>query len=162
MDVVIHATKFVTKHTRGDFLHMIRSDIENGVMNTLYIYNDNIEAQEKEHIVSSAGNACIREFNIYNPEHPKPFSAGISTGSRIRGGFKVLNDENNMYIDKAFDIIEEIICKYDIKQIFYSTDNDDGLLGMSIFKVGLDVRQYITSKMAVLSMYDIVVETKGG
>jgi hypothetical protein len=128
MDVIIHATQYICRGARGDFLHMIRQDITHGITDTLYIYNDNIEAQIKKHILSSAGNACIREFNIYNPEHPKPYSAGISTGSRTFGGFKELSNEAKKHIDDAIDIIVEIICRHDIKHIYYSCEDESSTL----------------------------------
>ena len=158
MDLILHATQYIKRKTKGDFLYMIQQDINNGVTDTLYIYNDNIEAQTKEHIISGAGNACIREFNIYNPEHPKPYSAGISTGSRLTGGFKKLTKDVKLYIDAAIDIIIEIIHKHNIKHIYYSCENKTGILGISIFKVNMNVRKYITNRLANLSIYEISIE----
>lgn len=161
MDIIVHATQFTRRNCYGDFLSMIKKDIRQRNMSTLYIYNDNVEAQIRKHTVSSGGNACIREFNMYNPEYPKPFSAGICTGSRTHGGFKSLTPENISIIDEGFARIDFIIRQHNIKHIYYSTDNENGLLGMSIFKVGLDVREYITEKLGNYSMYELSIEYQG-
>jgi len=46
--------------------------------------------------------------------------------------------------------------------VFYSTDDKSGILGMSIFKVCIEVREYITHKLANLSMLSVSIEVKGG
>lgn len=128
----------------GDFLWMINSGDYN---NCLFIFNDN----EEEHNTSNegCGNAIIRPYNKHSGN--TIYSAGIPTGCRYTfGGYSKLNKRVISVIDLAIEEIEQLLNTGHYTKIYYSVDKTDKLIGMSIFKIGEDVRKYITEKIESL------------
>ena len=138
--LIIKPIKFTGCNKEGDFSWMIKREI-----NALFIYNDNIESKNSS--TNGFGNACVREYNINgNLEVPK--SAGIPTGSYIFRGFKSLTQENKKYIDDSIDVIKTLIKTYKYSSVYYSCESPDSkLIGDSLFKVGQDVKEYITEEI---------------
>lgn len=141
---IIKPIKFTKCNTIGDFSWMIKREI-----NALFIYNDNIES--KNSTTNGLGNACVREYNL-NSNLQVPKSAGIPTGSIIFRGFRSLTPENKKYIDDSIDVIKTLIKKYKYDSIFYSCESSNSnLIGDSSFKVGQDVKEYITEQIHKLN-----------
>lgn len=131
----------------GDFHHMIQSGLYE---NALFIYNDNEEHYRRQSFYAGKGNAVIRKFNKYNPEYKdNPMSAGIPTGSFQNRGYASSTPEVKQIIDDCIEDIRQIIRCHNKKVVYYSAseDHDFPLLGTSLFKVGIDVRQYITDQL---------------
>lgn len=146
--IEIISSKFSKRGEEGDFEYMIKRDMslpEDPL--TLYIYNDNTEAYYSRGYRRGAGNAVIRHYNKYNPEMIRPFSAGIPTGSLENGGFEELGNEAINVINGSITIIKSIINDYNIKKIYYSTNDDSGILGKALFDVNDEVLFYITNKI---------------
>jgi len=159
MDIQIIASKFNQRNENGDFNYMIKNDLcANQDSHCLYIYNDNCESYYSQSYKPGGGNAIIRQYNKYNPDIVRPFSAGIPTGSFENGGFDELTPEAINVINGSMKIIEQIINDYSIKTIYYSTNDNSGLLGHSIFDVSDDVLIYITNKIKMLSINKIQIE----
>lgn len=136
----------------GDFEWMIENPEYN---NSLFIFNDNV----LDHKTSrrGAGNAVIRPYNIYGKYSSYPRSAGIPTGhSRWQGGYKCLTDEARDEITDAVKDIEEITEEHDYGRLFFSSQPKMGtekqMLATSIFKIGEDVREFITDLIYGLEM----------
>jgi hypothetical protein len=135
---------FKDKNEIGDFFWMINSENYN---NCLFIFNDN----EEEHDTSNkgGGNAIIRPYNKYSGKAIR--SAGIPTGCRYTfGGYPELNKHVISEIDSAIEEIKQLLNTGNYTTVYYSIDKKDQLLGMSIFKIGEDVRKYITEKIESL------------
>ena len=66
-------------------------------------------------------------------------------------GYTHLTEDVKKVIDRCITEIKEIIQKHGYKKIYYSAKTPNGLLGTSIFKVGDDVIDYITSQIKLLS-----------
>lgn len=154
MDIQIIASKFVRLNKLGDFKYMIET---NKNQDSLYIYNDNIECFNNLSYGRGKGNAIIRCYNQFNPNLKKPYSIGIPTGSLKYGGFTKLDIKTKNIVDEAFDRIINVLNKHDFKTIYYSTDDVNGRLGMSIFKVDDNVITYITDKLHQLSTQPIII-----
>lgn len=159
MNVQIIASQFNGIGKKGDFNYMIKRDMssEEDPL-TLYIYNDNCESYYSNSYRAGAGNAIIRQYNKFNPKIKRPFSAGIPTGSFEHGGFSKLDNVALHVIRGSLDMIKKIIETYSIKTIYYSTNNNIGTLGTSIFDVNEDVINYITNKIKKLSLNPLIVE----
>lgn len=52
-----------------------------------------------------------------------------------------------MIIDEDIERIKELIKKHNYEKVYFSRDKNQNILGMSLFKIGLDVREYITEKI---------------
>lgn len=151
--VTVIGTKYVGNGRYGDFKYMIEQDYEMGIRTNLYIYNDNIEAQKKKHVLSSGGNAVIREYNIHNVDYDYPLSAGMVTGSRQyrRGqGFKSLSEKVKRLIQESIDIIKQVMRENGTTTIYYSAEDSSGIIGTSIFQVNDLVKEYITEQIHAL------------
>ena len=151
MTIQIIGTVFKKSGEYGDFDYMIKSG---KYENSLFIFNDN----EKHHTTfkEGGGNAIIRKYNKFAlPD--KPRSAGIVTGQLpiMNGGYKSFSNETKIKIDMCIDEIKKIITENKYQQIFYSADEENGLLGTSIFKVNEDVIKYITNQIKNLANYKI-------
>jgi hypothetical protein len=146
--LIIKPIKFTVCNTEGDFFWMIKRE---EYSNALFIFNDNIESKNSS--TNGLGNACIREYSINgNLEVPK--SAGIPTGSHIFRGFKSLTQKNKKYIDDSIDIIKTLIKSGAYSTIYYSCESfDSKLIGDSSFKIGEDVKEYITEEIWKLSSF---------
>jgi hypothetical protein len=158
MNIQLIGTKFHDREIKGDFNYMIKCDmqLENDPL-TLYIYNDNTESYYSRSYKTGAGNAIIRQYNKFNPNMQRPFSAGIPTGSLKNGGFQELNEESVKVINGSINLIKKIIMDYSIKTIYYSTNSESGLLGKSLFDVDNEVLIYITDKLKKLTTNPIII-----
>ena len=151
MTIEIIGTVFKKKGEYGDFEYMIKSG---NYENSLFLFNDN----EKNHTSckEGGGNAIIRKYNKFAlPNRPR--SAGIVTGQLpiINGGYKNFSNETKLKIDMCIEEIKKIINENRYQQVFYSADQENGLLGTSIFKVNEDVIKYITDQIKSLVNYKI-------
>jgi len=156
MPFTIVPSCFTRKATLGDFLWEIRS---NARPNALYIFNDNSE----DHLSScvGGGNACIRPFNKHG-RGLVPRSAGVVTGDG--DGYEKLSSISAYSgrtcqdeIDECFSEIEELLLNPNLKyeEILYSCASvSDDSIGTSIFQVGLEVKDYIKSKIFALADLD--------
>ncbi len=115
--------------------------------NALFIFNDDIEDFNTSK--KGKGNAVIRQYNSFNKSLPKPRSAGIPTGSRVTKGFQFLSADVKRYIDTAINNIKSLISQYGYESVIYSADKN-GNVDTSIFTIGNDVRDYITSQLKAL------------
>lgn len=160
MNITIYATKFTKRNTFGDFSYMIDANMDTDDNNeiALYIYNDNTESFNSHSYDRGCGNAVIRPYNQYNPNLSRPYSAGIPTGSFKYGGFDEFTNKEKLIIDTAINEIKKLITKHNINTLYYSTNDESGLLGQSIFEVNMDVRKYITTELAKLSNNSIEVK----
>lgn len=151
MNIQLIASKFNGRCKDGDFDYMIKQDMKSETdPRTLYIYNDNTESYYSHSYKIGAGNAIIRPYNQFNPNIQRPFSAGIPTGSLEHGGFDELSSETIQVINGSIKLIELIIKKHSIKTIYYSTNDETGLLGKALFDVDNEVLLYITNKLKQL------------
>lgn len=158
MNIQLIASKFHGRGLDGDFNYMIRQDMELETDPlTLYIYNDNTESYYSHNYKMGAGNAIIRQYNQFNPKMQRPFSAGIPTGSMEHGGFGELTQEAIQVINGSIKLIELLIKKHSIRTIYYSTNDESGLLGKSLFDVDNDVLMYITDKLKKLTINKVVI-----
>ena len=155
MDVQIIASKFAGLNKPGDFKYMIEQNVN---VDSLYIYNDNIECFYNQSYGKGKGNAIIRCYNQFNPKLKKPYSIGIPTGSLRFGGFTNLDLKTKKIIDESFDRLINVLNKYEYKKIYYSTNNVNGMIGTSIFNVNKDVIEYITNRLHQLSSKSIIIE----
>jgi hypothetical protein len=148
---------FTKRNQYGDFSLMVKDE---KYTDTLFIYNDNIENR----FTSSRGlgNAVIRPYNQYNTKLTVPRSAGITTGSLKNKGFLSLTEDVKKIIDEDIERISLLMEKYKFSRIFYSSSYETfycvnlkrelNLLGMSLFTIGRDVREYITEQLYNLTV----------
>jgi hypothetical protein len=144
--VKIIPNKFVKIGEDGDFEWMIKQCKYDS---TLFIFNDDIESIEK--CQSGKGNAVIRSYNQYNINNNIPRSAGIPTGSRKYGGFKILDKTTIKIIDESINKIINLINKYKYNNIIYSADKNNNLT-TKLFNVDKKVLYYITERIRELSV----------
>lgn len=88
--IYVHASIFKHIGIEGDFDFMIKNDIKCGVLDTLYIFNDNEESFYSASFSQGKGNAIIRKYNIYAMKTKRiirPYSHGIPTGSLAKRGY---------------------------------------------------------------------------
>ncbi len=150
MNIQIYGTKYVKRGQVGDFDWMIQQP---NYKNSLFIFNDN-----EEHHMSmrrGGGNAVIRPYNRYNPSVINPLSAGIPTGTMLRGGYDFLTSENQKVIDDAINEIIELIKLHEYDSIYYSV-GPDNVLGTGLFKVDKSVIEYIDKKIHELSVKEVI------
>lgn len=151
-DIDIYAVKYHDRGQYGDFKFMIECDLNTEPdQKRLFVYNDNTEEQNSTSYRTGAGNAIIRQYNKHNPNLDRPYSVGIPTGSYQNGGFKTLNEKSKKAIDKSFVDLCYTIERYGIKKLYYSTNDESGLLGQGIFDIDISVREYITECLKNLS-----------
>jgi hypothetical protein len=127
---------------KTDFYNLINDSLYN---DSLFIFNDN----EEKHFtnVKGAGNASIRIYNEFGKYKNYPRSAGIPTGTLKNGGYRTLNIKNKKVIDDSIDRIKNLNKKYKYKNIYFSKNPKNNLIGTSIFSPGNDVLEYITSNI---------------
>lgn len=158
MDVQIIGVKFTEKNQYGDFLWMIEDDIEKNNINTLYIYNEDIERRECKSFISSLNSGSIRCYNIHNPKYcNKPFSVGICTGTYTEGGFTSLTDDVKYSIKRDIDTIKQHIIDFNITQLYYSIDKKTQLISECDYMVNKKVINYITKLIQEISLYETLI-----
>lgn len=141
--IEVIGTVYNGKNKEGDFDWHIRSG---KYEDALFIYND--DEQRRRWKKAGMGNAVIRKYNKYALDVPR--SAGIVTG-KGSSGYDFLRDDVKAQIDDCIADIKEIIQQHGYKKVYYSaTSADDDTIGTSIFKVGDDVRKYITNQIKSL------------
>ena len=131
----------------GDFSAMIN---DSKYERSLFLFNDNVE--DHETAIRGGGNAVIRPYNRYGKHADYPRSAGIPSGfSRKSGGFASLTLRNRRIIDCAIDEIRELQETHGYDSIYFSSDTScvkgPPLIGTAIFRIGDDVRRYITDQI---------------
>lgn len=150
MNIQIYGTKFTKRGQIGDFDWMIQQP---NYQNSLFIFNDN-----EEHHMSmrrGAGNAVIRPYNKYNSNITIPLSAGIPTGTMLRGGYNFLTSDAQNVIDNSIKEIIELIKLHEYDSIYYSV-GPDNVLGTGLFKVDKSVIEYIDKKIHELSIKEVI------
>jgi hypothetical protein len=140
--IIVIGTVFKKRNEVGDFDWMIRSG---KYEDALFIFNDDEFSQQSKR--AGGGNAIIRKYNRYALDRPR--SAGIVTGSS--NGYSSLTENVKQKIDGCFDTIRELCKVYGYTKIYYSASTPNGLLGTSIFVVGADVLDYITTGLHELA-----------
>ncbi len=149
MSVQVIGLVFSGVKKEGDFNWMAQ---QIQYADALFVFNDNAE-QFLHHRAAptdtsgpgctpGGGNAIIRPLQCQTP----PRAAGIPTGSHGRG-FDTLDTTAKELIDQAIASIEQVVRQYGYKRIFYSAQDASGILGTGIFRVGHDVKQYITDRL---------------
>ena len=148
MPIEIIGTVYTSKVKYGDFEYMINSG---KFKNSLFIFNDNELLHET--CLEGKGNAIIRKYNIFSYLN-KPHSAGIVTGKKPikNGGYKKFDTETKKKIDSCITEIKILLEKNIYERIFYSAEEENGLIGTSIFKVNIDVLNYITQEIWKLNI----------
>lgn len=150
--VVVLGVIFSGANKDGDFNWMARQP---QYADTLFIFNDNAE-QFLQHLAAptdrngpgctpGGGNAVIRPLQCQTP----PRALGIPTGA-YGMGFDTLDNTAKELIDQAIANIEQVVRQYGYKRIIYSAQDASGMLGTGIFRVGTDVKQYITDRLKAL------------
>ena len=141
MSLQILGTVYKKKGQEGDFEWQITSG---EYEDALFLFNDD----EKRHHWKKAGtgNAVIRKYNKHSLSTPR--SHGIVTGKEK--GYESLTAEVKTKIDECINEVKQIIQTYGYKKVYYSAATPNGLLGTSIFQVGMDVREYITNQIRTL------------
>jgi hypothetical protein len=139
------ATVFVERDQDGDFAFMIQQSQH---ANHLFLFNDNFhQYMDMNNHFAGGGNACIRPFR-------RSFHAwGIPTGASGCGWMTL--DEPcygktvKHWIDVATEDIVNLCLKNKYSAIYYckSAYDSQELIGMGIFYIGYEVRQYITMKI---------------
>lgn len=150
MNIQIYGTKFTKKGQIGDFEWMIQQP---NYQNSLFIFNDNEEHHNDTK--KGLGNAVIRPYNMHNSNIVIPLSAGIPTGTMLRGGYNFLTADVQKVIDGAINEIIELIKLYNYESIYYSV-GPDNILGTGLFKVDKSVIQYIDKKIHELSIKEVI------
>ena len=128
----------------GDFGWMLE---QSDYSNALFVFNDNQEQYEafrdEPHTPAArtpgGGNAVIRPWQCKNP----PRAIGIPTGVNQRG-YESLTNEIQAILDEALSRVAELTASGDYERLFYSAAPDGGL-GTGIFRVGIDVKEYIVA-----------------
>lgn len=152
MPVQVISLVFSGGNKDGDFNWMVRQP---QYADALFIFNDNVE-QFLQHLASPAdrngpgcaaggGNAIIRPLQCQTP----PRAAGIPTGA-YGMGFDTLTNAAKDLIDQAIANIEQVVRQYGYTRIYYSAQDASGILGTGIFRVGIDVKRYITDRLQAL------------
>lgn len=95
---------------------------------------------------AGAGNAEIRPYRCQSP----PRAAGVPTGGS-GSGYSELTPEAKRVIDRAFDVIDELLVSVRYQRVFYSAASAAGDLGTGTFEVGDDVKRYIVDRLQALS-----------
>lgn len=129
----------------GDFVHELRTDYK-----TLFVYNENAFTQtDKRDNHPGGGNAAIR------PYRPSGRAIGIPTGYEL--GFVSMSSTHPRFgcarslIDGAIDeIVEHVVAYPNRFDVIKFSATEDGKLGTGIFRVGDDVRDYITHRLTSL------------
>ena len=87
----------------------------------------------------------IIDFHLLN----KPYSAGIVTGEKPikNGGYRKFDLNTKQKIDACITEIKLLIEKNKYERIFYSAEEENGVIGTSIFKVNIGVLNYITQEI---------------
>lgn len=143
MPIEIIGTVYEGNGLYGDFEHMIKSG---KYENSLFIFNDNeISHQTCD---KGRGNAIIRKYNRFS-SLDKPYSAGIVTGEKPikNGGYRRFDLDTKQKIDECITEIKLLIEKNKYERIFYSAEEENGVIGTSIFKVDIGVLNYITQEI---------------
>lgn len=139
--VQIIGTVFGGKGKFGDFDWQIQSG---QYEDSLFLFND--DEKRNKWKKAGRGNAVIRKYNKYGLA--KPRSCGIITGNDV--GYTDLTAENKAIIDRCFEEVKEILQIHGYKKVYYSAQTENGRLGTSIFIVGDDVIEYITTQIKSL------------
>ena len=158
--IPIYYVVFTGSNKLGDYGYMIKQP---EYQNTLFIFNDN----EVDHrtIKAGGGNAVIRPYNFYGwfkiKGLTKPLSAGISTGDgKSNKGYQLLDKDTLHDINlRVNDIRSTLLTEFTYDQIIYSGTNNqnpkfkgdpEDLIGIGIFDVNKNVREYITQEIKCL------------
>ena len=128
----------------GDFVWEINEAISSSAHaatnnRTLWVFNDN--EQDRLSNKLGAGNAQIRPFNKFGVHSAAPLSAGVTTGSS-GVGYASLSPCAERVINADILLIQKLLATGEYSSVKYSSDVS-GLLGTSIFSVGIDVNRYI-------------------
>ena len=166
--IPIYYVVFTGPNQLGDYNYMIKQP---EYKNTLFIFNDNRVSHYS--YFKGSGNAVIRPYNIYgfkakSKDRPvwagmdKPLSAGIPTGDgkSLDKGYNILNKDTLFQIDRAIDDIRSAyLTNFTYNRIIYSGTNNqtpgfqndpEDLLGIGIYDVSKNVREYITQQIKCL------------
>ena len=125
----------------GDYNWMIKQP---KYQHSLFIFNDGEELFINQDCSVGGGNAIIRPYRCNNPQR----AVGIPTGNH-KGGYLSLTDRAKKYIDQALLKAKKLIQTKHYNKVFFNVDKNctninNCILGTHIFKVGEDVKKYIT------------------
>jgi hypothetical protein len=148
-DVKVEGVQYVAGQDHGDLGAMLGlRDYDDA----LFIFNDN-ERQFKEHLqhgpgaklcVAGGGNAKIRHLQC----QADPRVLGIPTGDG--GGYSSLTPHVQQVMKEATAQINGLLATGRFRRVFFNVA-PDGLIATGIFKVGDEVRQYITDELRALA-----------
>ena len=169
-------TRFKPGIDQGDFGKMMT--MEEYVGTGILVFNDNFEQFKYQDNGMGGGNACAR------PGQKHGLSIGIPTGTLADGGFQSLSQSHYVAYSKNWTIgRDEVISNWTSKEmidlgiarivkffidnpekdtLYYSAnqhDETDDRIGMGIFTIADEVREYITSNFG--SMSELVSASMG-
>ena len=135
---------------KGDYQYMLTQPNHR----TLCIYNENLfQQRNKQSTTAGGGNACAR------PWRSEGSAIGIPTGQGV--GYRSLDEPIHSQVEETAkdtigEAIDEIVnhvvanpTRFDT--IHYSVNREgEELIGMGIFHIGEDVREYITKAIKAL------------
>jgi hypothetical protein len=126
----------------GDFSWMLAQPL---YARALFVFNDNEDQflAFQRGIEAGGGNAIIRPFQA---------SASRATGIATGPDYDTLDAKAKAIIDKGIQRVNDLLATGAYDMLVYSASaSDPSLLGISIFKVGDDVRRYIVSELKRLA-----------
>jgi hypothetical protein len=137
--VSIYASKYSSP--RDDFNNLVKLP---QFSRTLFLFNDNTD--DHATCMRGGGNASARVMNRYS-SLPIPKSAGIITGTLMRGGYENLSSCQHI-IDECFNEIEDLLSTGNYDSVLYSVNSYDSfIVGNGIFRPSPDVLKYITGRI---------------
>ena len=141
---------FSKANEEGDFLYMLKKQSTH-YMKKFFIYNENFtQWLNKNDLEAGAGNGALR------PYRKTGCVGGIPTGHNGMG-FKKLTQHVTQFltvknvIDLAIqEIVDQLKRNSNIEIVYFSADARDLLIGMGVFMIGHEVREYITQQIYLL------------
>jgi len=160
------AIKYNSNDINTDFEYLIKNK-----KNSLFIYNENVEAWKNKSTTEGGGNAIVRPYraDIGIINYNQNFSLGIPTAYFKTKFYSIKNinyiESNETQtlleiIDISINNIDKFIAnnKQHINTIYWSAD-DDNLIGLSLFKnkfynqsIALIFQTYITNKLKEIAL----------
>jgi hypothetical protein len=125
--IIVYQTIYNSKKPETNFQNLVLKP-----SNKLFIYNENFtHYMNKKYTDPGAGNGFLRPYrqDISNP-NLQTFSLGVPTGNH-----GPIPPNPLLIVDESIKNIKEFIKKnQNIEEVYYSCENDAGILGLNVFK----------------------------